>query len=117
MLKLFILDPSSAAYEKQFECCKLEILRRGGIFAIWVKIQDLQQIFRIVKMLVKMEYLHWVEGTPQLCPFPSVILKLGLILMVLHNLDAHHGLCNGTRVCLIEMKSRLLKVSVLHGYG
>ena len=24
-------------------------------------------------MSVKMLYLHWVEGTPQLCPFPGVV--------------------------------------------
>ena len=26
--------------------------------------------FQDSEMLVKMLYLHWVEGTPQLCPFP-----------------------------------------------
>jgi len=35
--------------------------------------------------------------------------------MVLRNLDPHHGLCNGTRVHLIEMKSRLLKVRIITG--
>jgi len=49
-----------------------KILWRFGIFAVLVKIQNLQQIFRIVKMSVKMLYLHWVEGIPQLCPFPGV---------------------------------------------
>ena len=49
-----------------------KMLWRFGIFAVLVRIQDLRQIFTIVKMSVKMLYLHWVEGTPQLCPFPSV---------------------------------------------
>ena len=48
------------------------MLWRFGIFTVLVKIQNLQQIFKIVNMSVKMLYLHWVEGTPQLCPFPSV---------------------------------------------
>jgi len=34
------------------------------------EIQDLQQIFRIVKMLVKMLYLHWVEGMLNFSHFP-----------------------------------------------
>jgi len=35
--------------------------------------------------------------------------------MVLHNLDPHHGLCKGKRVCLIDMKSRLLEVRIISG--
>ena len=49
-----------------------KMLWRFGIFVVLVNIQDLWQIFTIVKMSVKMLYLHWVEGTPQLGPFPSV---------------------------------------------
>jgi len=50
-----------------------KMLWRFSIFTVLVKIHNLQQIFKIVKMLVKMLYLHWVEGTPQPCPFPSVL--------------------------------------------
>ena len=48
-------------------------------------------------------------------PPHRLILMVGLILMVLCNLDPHHGLCNGTRVCLIDMKSRLLEVRIISG--
>jgi len=70
--------------------CKSEISQRGGIFKRFqqvknaakikhlcgfgdlLKILNLQQIFRIVKMSMKILYLHWVEVTPQLCKFPGV---------------------------------------------
>jgi len=51
------------------------MLQRLSIFAILeilLKTLNLQQIFRIMKMSMKILYLHWVEGTPQLCQFPSV---------------------------------------------
>jgi len=49
------------------------MLQKLSIFAvleILLKILNLQQIFRIVKMSMKILYLHWVEGTPQL-QFPG----------------------------------------------
>src|SRR5882724_6599676 len=49
-----------------------KMLRRLSIFVVLENILDLRQIFRIVKISVKILYLHWVEGTPQLCPFPGV---------------------------------------------
>ena len=52
-----------------------KMLWRLSIFAlleILLKILNLQQIFRIVKMSMKILYLHWVEGTPQLFQFPGV---------------------------------------------
>src|SRR5882724_11449321 len=50
------------------------MLQKLSIFAvleILLKILNLQQIFRIVKMSMKILYLHWVEITPQLRKFPS----------------------------------------------
>ena len=77
--------------------CKSEILQRGGIFKrfpqvkkwrlsifmvleILLKILHLQQIFRIVKMFMKILYLYWVKGTPQLCQFPNVYLPNSIII-------------------------------------
>ena len=56
---------------KRFQ--KLKRLWRLSIFAVLEKIQDLQQFFMIVKMSMKILYLHWVEVTPRLCKFPSVM--------------------------------------------
>ena len=42
-------------------------------------------------MLVKMLYLHWVEGTPQLCPFPGV--KEVLHRLHTNGLFAHVAKC------------------------
>ena len=70
--------------------CELEILWRDGIFKrfpwskrpqilctfavleIFLKIQYLWQFFMIVKMSMKILYLHWVEVPLQLCKFPGV---------------------------------------------
>src|SRR5882724_9130626 len=51
-----------------------KMLQRLSIFVvleILLKILNLSQIFRIVKMSMKILYLHWVEVTPQLCKFPG----------------------------------------------
>src|SRR5882724_393000 len=53
-----------------------KILQRLNIFVvleILLKILNLQQIFRIVKMFMKILYLYWVGVTPQLCKFPGVM--------------------------------------------
>src|SRR5882724_454430 len=64
------------AFSKDSHRSKMLQRLRLSIFVvleILLKILNLQQIFRMVKMFMKILYLHWVEGTPQLCQFPSVI--------------------------------------------
>ena len=42
-------------------------------------------------------------------------LKIGCPVMILHNLDAAHGVCNGSRGILTRCRNRVLKVQLLTG--
>jgi ATP-dependent exoDNAse (exonuclease V) alpha subunit len=48
-------------------------------------------------------------------PSSKLILKKGVPLMLLRNLDPQKGLCNGTRCVLINCTTRVLQVRVLGG--
>jgi ATP-dependent DNA helicase PIF1 len=59
------------------------------------------------------EYLNSIN-IPSLPP-SQLVLKRGAPLMLLQNIDATHGLCNGTRVRLINMTHRILEVRIITG--
>ena len=48
-------------------------------------------------------------------PLAKLELKAGCPLMLLRNLDPFNGLCNGTRLILLEMRSRVVRCRVLSG--
>jgi len=48
-------------------------------------------------------------------PLSKLTLKIGCPLMLLRNLNFKEGLCNGTRLRLLEMTHRLLRCEVLGG--
>src|SRR5882724_7199958 len=43
-------------------------------------------------MSVKMLYLHWVEGTPQLCPFPGARAPQAMLISSNHTQPGPMGL-------------------------
>ena len=55
--------------------------------------------------------------SPSGLPHHRITLKPGCPLMLLRNLDAAHGLCNGTRLRLLECRRRVLKCRVLKKDG
>jgi hypothetical protein len=59
------------------------------------------------------EYLHSINPTG----FPSsrVTVKVGVPLMILRNLCPSSGLCNGTRVIVTRMHSRVIEAQILGG--
>ena len=59
------------------------------------------------------EYLASLK--PSGLPLAKLTLKVGCPLMLLHNLNPALGLCNGTRMILVAMKSRVLECHVLGG--
>ena len=60
-----------------------------------------------------LEFLHTIE-TASLPPH-DLRLKIGCVLMVLRNYAPHLGVCNGTRVELLEIGRRIMKVRILTG--
>jgi hypothetical protein len=48
-------------------------------------------------------------------PLAHLKLKRGCPLMLLRNMDQNNGLCNGTRMILIDVKSRVLQCRILGG--
>ena len=48
-------------------------------------------------------------------PPHKLLLKLGVPIILLRNLDSDHGLCNGTRLKVLAMSKNLLKVVILNG--
>jgi len=48
-------------------------------------------------------------------PLAHLHVKLGCPLMLLRNMDPSHGLCNGTRLILLEVRTCVLKCRILGG--
>ena len=48
-------------------------------------------------------------------PLAHLKLKKGCPLMLLRNMDQNNGLCNGTRMILLDVKSRVLQCRILGG--
>ena len=48
-------------------------------------------------------------------PHHKLVLKVGMPIMVLRNLDPRNGVCNGTRAVITHMSNRVLEVQILGG--
>ena len=59
------------------------------------------------------EFLHTLNAFG--LPIAHLRLKLGCPVLLLRNIDAKHGLCNGTRATNIRMTNRLLEVQLITG--
>jgi hypothetical protein len=59
------------------------------------------------------EYLRTLK--PAGIPPGELHLKVGTPLLLLRNLAPRHGLCNGTRMVLLDMGSRVLRVRIIGG--
>jgi hypothetical protein len=60
-----------------------------------------------------MEYLNSIESGS--LPPARLEVKPGVPLMLLRNLDQKQGLCNGTRLRLVQMRNRVLEVRIITG--
>ena len=60
-----------------------------------------------------MEYLNSLTASG--LPLSRLALKVGCPVMLLRNLDASKGLCNGTRMIVREIRSRALKCEIISG--
>ena len=59
------------------------------------------------------EYLNKINCTGM--PLAKLEVKIGCPIMVLKNLDAAHGLCNGSRGILTRCRNRVLEVELITG--
>jgi ATP-dependent exoDNAse (exonuclease V) alpha subunit len=59
------------------------------------------------------EYLNEINCSG--LPLAKLELKVGCPVMILHNLDAAHGVCNGSRGILTKCRNRVLEVQLLNG--
>ena len=59
------------------------------------------------------EFLHTLDSSGM--PPHTLHLQIGALLIVLRNYAPHLGLCNGTRVLMVDAKQRTLKVVILTG--
>jgi ATP-dependent DNA helicase PIF1 len=64
-------------------------------------------------ILYPTEFLNSIDASN--FPFHKIVLKKGVIIMLLRNLNQNLGLCNGTRLLVLELGQRLLKCVILTG--
>ena len=59
------------------------------------------------------EYLNTL--TPTGLPLHTLTLKRGAVVMLLRNLNLKSGLCNGTRLMVLDMKAHVIMCEILTG--
>ena len=67
----------------------------------------------MLQQMYPVEFLNSVNLTG--LPLHALHLKLGAVVMLIRNLSVSKGLCNGTRLIILDMKPTLLKVKIIAG--
>ncbi|KAL5698023.1 DNA helicase [Ranunculus cassubicifolius] len=65
------------------------------------------------EMLHPVEYLNTLKASG--IPNHLIELKIGVPVMLTRNIDPSNGLCNGTRLIILEMKSKTLHAQIVTG--
>ncbi|KNZ78955.1 ATP-dependent DNA helicase PIF1 [Termitomyces sp. J132] len=63
--------------------------------------------------LYPMEYLNSLKASN--LPLAKLALKIGVPVMLLRNLDTTKGLCNGTRMIVTHISTRVLRCRIISG--
>jgi len=64
-------------------------------------------------LMYPVEYLNTIQCSG--LPLSKLTLKIGCPVMVLQNIDASQGICNGTRGVVTRMQSRVIEIWLLTG--
>ena len=62
---------------------------------------------------IPVKFLHTLNASG--LPVAHLQLKVGCPIIILHNIDPHHGLCNGTRAVILDMNPHVLHIQLLTG--
>jgi ATP-dependent exoDNAse (exonuclease V) alpha subunit len=62
---------------------------------------------------VPVEFLHSLNASG--LPIAHLSLKLGCPIIILRNIDAKRGLCNGSRATILRMSHRVLEIRLIGG--
>jgi hypothetical protein len=60
------------------------------------------------------EYLNSIKASG--LPLSRLVLKIGVPIIILRNLDAQHGVCNGSRAVVTKLCSRVIEARLLGGH-
>jgi ATP-dependent DNA helicase PIF1 len=76
-------------------------------------ITSVDKVIGPMQNVYPLEYLHKQNASG--LPLAHLALKPGCPLMLLGNLDVTNGLCNGTRMILLQIQPRVLECRILGG--
>ena len=76
-------------------------------------VTSIDKVTNHMQEVYPIEFLHSLKASG--LPLAHLALKPGVPIMLLRNLDVANGLCNGTRMILLELKQRVLKCRILGG--
>jgi hypothetical protein len=76
-------------------------------------ITSVDKVTNHMEHVYPVEFLHSLKASG--LPLAHLALKPGCPLMLLRNLDVTSGLCNGTRMILLQVKQRVLQCRILGG--
>ena len=83
------------------------------VYSAWNKISDSVEDNNSMSQIYSEEFLNSIEGYG--LPANQLRVKIGSIVMLIRNLNLKKGLCNGTRLQVIEAGTNIIKGKILTG--
>jgi ATP-dependent DNA helicase PIF1 len=83
------------------------------VYSAWNKVSETAEDYNKMSHLYNEEFLNSIEGYG--LPPHQLRTKIGAIVMLIRNLNIKKGLCNGTRLQIIEAGQNIIKARILTG--